>query len=212
MGRNLVSRLESHYLRHAPRSRWRPALTLAAVAGAVGLLAPTSARKDRRAAIRVDCTAPLSCPLAESVALDVWSEHRGGSLPLDVVVTADTMPRLSAAGVSFQILEPDIDAAARAEADRIEAESRLAQQARIDELIRRDDEARARAAEAAGQIPERKSECTLAHEFNDAANAKEWLNLSQTQRDRLRAWVIDKCKDPLGRPLDAPEPAEPVTL
>ena len=103
-------------------------------------------------------------------------------------------------------------ALAHAEAERIAAESRLAQQARIDELIRRDDEARARAAEAAGEVPQRKSECTLAHEFADAANAKEWLNLSQTQRDRLRTWVIDKCKDPLGRPLDEPEPVEPVTL
>ncbi len=119
VSRNLVGRLESHYLRHGPTSRWRAGFVLAALAGTVALLAPTSARRERRAAIRVDCTAPLACPLAESVALDVWSEHRGGSLPLDVVVSADTMPRLSAAGVSFQIIEPDIDAAARAEADRI---------------------------------------------------------------------------------------------
>lgn len=108
-------------------------------------------------------------------------------------------------------------ALARAEADRIAEQARLAQQERIDELIRRDDEARARAAEASGRIPPRKSDCTLAHEFADAANAKAWLNLSRTQRDRLRAWVIDQCRDPIGNPLPEATPApattpEPVTL
>ena len=112
-------------------------------------------------------------------------------------------------------------ALAAAEAQRLAEQARLAQQARIDELVRRDDEARARVAESEGRIPPRKSECTLAHEFADAANAKEWLNLSETQRSRLRTWVIEQCRDPRGNieqpappPALAPEdaPAEPVTL
>lgn len=95
-------------------------------------------------------------------------------------------------------------ALAAAEAERLAESARLAEQQRIAELLRRDDEARLRAAEVSGNVrPERKSECTLAHEFADAANAKEWLNLSQTQRNRLRNWVIEQCKDPLGRPLEA---------
>jgi hypothetical protein len=103
-------------------------------------------------------------------------------------------------------------ALAAAEAQQLAERARLAEQERIAELLRRDDEARLRAAEAeGGKRPERKSGCTLAHEFQDAALAKEWLNLSQTQRDRLRAWVIEQCKDPLGRPLDAPT-APAVTL
>lgn len=108
-------------------------------------------------------------------------------------------------------------ALAAAEAQRLAEQSRLAEQARIDELVRRDDEARARAAESTARIPPRKSECTLAHEFADAANAKEWLNLSETQRARLRTWVIEQCKDPRGnveqpQPAEPPEPLEPVTL
>lgn len=114
-------------------------------------------------------------------------------------------------------------ALAQAEAQRIAEQARLAEQARIDELVRRDDEARARAAEASGRIPPRKSDCTLAHEFADAANAKEWLNLSETQRSRIRNWVIEQCRDPRGNieqparpsptePLPEGAPADPVTL
>lgn len=114
-------------------------------------------------------------------------------------------------------------ALAAAEAQRLAEQSRLAEQARIDDLVRRDDEARARAAESTGRIPPRKSECTLAHEFADAANAKEWLNLSETQRARLRTWVIEECRDPRGNLREpqrdpAPEatpdtaPESPVTL
>jgi hypothetical protein len=106
-------------------------------------------------------------------------------------------------------------ALAQAEAQRLAEQARLAQQSRIDDLVRRDDELRARAAEAAGRVPERKSDCTLAHEFADAAYAKDWLNLSETQRDRLRRWVVEQCKDPLGReevPATAPSSSDPVTL
>ena len=114
-------------------------------------------------------------------------------------------------------------ALAAAEAQRLAEQSRLAEQARIDELVRRDDEARARAAEGTARTPARKSECTLAHEFADAANAKEWLNLSETQRARLRTWVIEACRDPRGNvrepqrdpvPEVAPESTSeaPVTL
>jgi hypothetical protein len=100
-------------------------------------------------------------------------------------------------------------ALAAAEAQRLAESARLAEQQRIAELLRRDDEIRLRAAEASGSgsdsvRPERKSECTQAHEFSDAAHAKEWLNLSQTQRDRLRSWVIEQCKDPRGRPVEGP--------
>ena len=97
-------------------------------------------------------------------------------------------------------------ALAAAEAQRAAEQARLAQQARIEELLRRDEETRARAAEAAGTRPARKSDCTLAHEFADAANAKEWLNLSETQRARLRTWVIDQCRDPIGNPTQTPQP------
>lgn len=74
-----------------------------------------------RMAIRVDCSEPRACELAESVALDVWSEQRGAGLPLDVVVRSDMLRRLEDAGVRWQTLVPDIDAAARAEAERLRA-------------------------------------------------------------------------------------------
>src|SRR5690242_13542231 len=60
----------------------------------------------QRVAIRVDCGKPADCDLAESIALDVWSEHRGVGLPLDVVVASDELPKL--VGVPWQVLVPDI--------------------------------------------------------------------------------------------------------
>jgi len=72
-----------------------------------------------RSAIRIDCTVAQHCTFAESLALDVWSEQRGPSLPLDIVVSSDSLPRLDAAHVPWQLLDPDIDATARAEAARL---------------------------------------------------------------------------------------------
>lgn len=102
-------------------------------------------------------------------------------------------------------------ALASAEAERLAESARLAEQERIKELLRRDDEARRRADEAAGNVrPERKSDCTLAHDFSDAANAKDWLMLSQSQRDRIREWVIEQCRDPRGNPIDPPKEEAPA--
>jgi murein tripeptide amidase MpaA len=89
------------------------------VAAWVAALAPDDPAPARRVAIRVDCTDPTACALAESLALDVWSEQVGGGLPLDVVVTEAVLAQLSAAHVAWQILVPDIDAVARAEAARV---------------------------------------------------------------------------------------------
>jgi len=74
-----------------------------------------------RVAIRVDCAVASHCALAESLALDVWSEQRGAGLPLDVVVRGADLEALSAAGVRWQVIVPDIDAAAREESARLHA-------------------------------------------------------------------------------------------
>jgi carboxypeptidase T len=74
-----------------------------------------------RVAIRVDCDAAAGCTLAESLALDVWSEARGPGMPLDLVVEKASLARLDAAGVASQTLVPDIDAAAAAERARIQS-------------------------------------------------------------------------------------------
>ena len=73
-----------------------------------------------RVAIRLDCQDPAACSLAASLALDVWTEHPGPGLPLDIVVTNDALPRLRSAGVRWQVLVPDIDAVARAEVARLQ--------------------------------------------------------------------------------------------
>jgi carboxypeptidase T len=97
-----------------------PWLALAClVAATVGAVVARSAPPVRRVAIRVDCTVPSACFVAESLALDVWSEYRGAGLPLDVVVAADSLATLDAAHVPWQMIEPDIDAVARAEHDRV---------------------------------------------------------------------------------------------
>jgi len=108
-------------LRLVPGAAVVAALSLLAAAAAVvvGLAATGPARSPTRVAIRVDCRLPAACRLAESLAVDVWSEHTGWGLPLDVVVGDDQLPRLAAAGVSWQVLVADIDAVARAEAARL---------------------------------------------------------------------------------------------
>src|SRR5689334_8604336 len=83
------------------------------------MLSSSRGHRLTRSAIRVDCTDPSACVLAESLALDVWSEQRGPGLPLDVVVAHDALARLDAAHVRWQMLEPDIDAVARAERARL---------------------------------------------------------------------------------------------
>jgi carboxypeptidase T len=72
----------------------------------------------RRVAIRVTCEA-RSCELAETAALDVWSDVRGPGIPLDVVVSSDSLETLAEAGVTWEVLVPDIDAVAAAEAARL---------------------------------------------------------------------------------------------
>jgi carboxypeptidase T len=111
-----TDRIERHSI--VPRAPWIALAGLVAATAAAALL-PSSQLARRRVAIRVDCTAPNACALAESLALDVWSEHRGTGLPLDVVVAADSLARLDAAEVPWQIIDADIDASARAEFERV---------------------------------------------------------------------------------------------
>lgn len=89
--------------------------------GILGLLAILALRCEppagRRVAIRVACT---DCASVEALALDVWSDARGPGMPLDVVVRDTDLPRLAAAGLHYEVLVPDIDEAARAEAVRLQ--------------------------------------------------------------------------------------------
>lgn len=72
-----------------------------------------------RVAVRIDCANEALCRRAETLALDVWSEHRGPDVPLDIVVSPAVIRDLEAEGVVVEILVPDIDAAAHAEAERL---------------------------------------------------------------------------------------------
>jgi carboxypeptidase T len=93
----------------------RGAIALAAI-GLVVVIALTRTTSHRRVAIRVRSG---DAATAEALALDVWSEDRGAGLPLDVVVTDDALDQLRARGVAFDVLVPDIDAAAAAEYARL---------------------------------------------------------------------------------------------
>jgi carboxypeptidase T len=110
--RDLIARAQLHYLGGRPAA-------LALLMCVVALLAYPRAAPAKRVAIRVSCQDAGACALAESLATDVWSEQRGAGLPLDVVVSSDDLPRLDDAGAAWQVLVPDIDAAAAAEADRL---------------------------------------------------------------------------------------------
>jgi hypothetical protein len=94
-------------------------------------------------------------------------------------------------------------ALAEAEAQRAAEQARLAEAARLEDLAKREAEAKRLADEAAGRIPDRKSECTLAHEFSDAVAAKPWLQLGDAQQRSLREWVIEQCRDPDAPVADA---------
>lgn len=91
------------------------------IAGA-GKAAVPPAPPAKQVAIRVDCAADArACAIADSLALDVWSEDRGPALPLDVVVDARALAELAGLGVRYDVLVPDIDAQAAAEAGRLRA-------------------------------------------------------------------------------------------
>jgi hypothetical protein len=101
-------------------ARWISLAAIGLAIGAAAVLIPRHAPPPpTRVAIRVACDAPAACELAESLSVDVWSEQRGRGLPLDVVVPSDALARLATAGVSWDVLVPDIDAVAAAEAARL---------------------------------------------------------------------------------------------
>jgi len=101
-------------LRRSSRVVAAGALVVAAVTAAVVALQPA-----RRVAIRVDGDDAAGHALADRLAVDVWSEHRGPGLPLDVVVEDDALATLTRQGVRYTVLDPDIDAAAAAEVARL---------------------------------------------------------------------------------------------
>jgi carboxypeptidase T len=126
MSRRALARLSAYFLGHGRRRTARSWLVVVglgvglAVAATTIRLDPTPAtpRAPVRMAIRVQCL-DAPCSLPESLALDIWSEHRGPRLPLDIVVTRDALAKLDAAGIPWQLLVPDIDALAADEAARL---------------------------------------------------------------------------------------------
>jgi len=115
--RAVIAGLEAHFLGRRSAARWLAAIGALAIAALAIPVGP--ATTPVRMAIRASCHGATACSVVDAVALDVWSEQRGPGLPLDVVVTRDALVRLDAAGVAWQILVPDIDAVARAEAARL---------------------------------------------------------------------------------------------
>ncbi len=103
------------------RSWWLFAAAAVVAASAITVVAttPNPPATATRVAIRISCDDATACAFAQAFALDVWSEDTGPHLPLDVVVADGALPLLDRAGVAWQILVPDIDAAARAEAMRL---------------------------------------------------------------------------------------------
>lgn len=79
-----------------------------------------------RVAIRVDCTTEALCAFAEARATDVWSEHTGPGLPLDIVVDGDALDELALVGIEWEVLDPDIEATAAAEMQRLSFRAQVA--------------------------------------------------------------------------------------
>ena len=87
-------------------------------------------------------------------------------------------------------------ALAQAEADRVAEAARLAEQRRLEAQARVDEDKRLREAVASAVPPPRKSECTQAHDFHDMALTLTWLELNQAQREGIKRWVVQQCRDP----------------
>jgi murein tripeptide amidase MpaA len=98
-----------------PRATARlwPSILLAGLATSILAMRPEASV---RVAIR---TAPTE--LAASLALDTWSESRAPGMPIDIVVDASALPRLSARGIAWEVLVPDVDALVADEAARLAA-------------------------------------------------------------------------------------------
>ncbi|MGE0869309.1 MAG: M14 family zinc carboxypeptidase [Kofleriaceae bacterium] len=100
-------------------------MALAALAIGCGIAAivywrwPSPPSAPVRVAIRVACDDPARCALAESLALDVWTEGGRPGLPFDIVVASDSLAVLDAHHIAWTVVVPDIDAAARDEAERL---------------------------------------------------------------------------------------------
>lgn len=123
VGRDLIDWTQSYLIsRGGRRGWWGAALLLAVTAtAALAVYAPgrPSPARPTRVAIRVLCANAAACSLVERLSIDVWSEEQGPHLPLDVVVTRDSLATLTASGIAWQVLVPDIDAVARAERARL---------------------------------------------------------------------------------------------
>ena len=87
-------------------------------------------------------------------------------------------------------------ALAEAEAERAAETARLAELRRADAQARIEEEKRLREAVASAVPAPRKSECTKAHDFNDQAAQLPWLDLNQAQREAIKRWVVQQCRDP----------------
>lgn len=118
--RSPIAALQAHFFgsRRASSRHVLAGLGLVAGAAIAVYLAVPAAPRPAHLAIRVQCT-EATCGLVDGLALDVWSEQRGPGLPLDVVVAADALAELDAAGVAWQVLVPDVDAVVEAEAERL---------------------------------------------------------------------------------------------
>ncbi|MDP2345718.1 MAG: M14 family metallocarboxypeptidase [Deltaproteobacteria bacterium] len=121
--------MSPHQFRVDPRFHLRRGLTaclLALLAAGIALVVAHEATlpSSRRVAIRVDCRDGSGCALAEELALDVWSEERARGEPLDVVIAELALDRLGAAGAFWTVIDPDIDATARAETERLRTHSK----------------------------------------------------------------------------------------
>jgi carboxypeptidase T len=124
---------------------------------------------DRRVAIRVACDDVAACAVASALAVDVWSEQRGPGLPLDVVLHHRDLGKLAAEGVTWTVLDEDIDATAGAEATRLATTMTVAATATPEQWYAefRDYTAiAARLEELAAQYPERATLHTIGASFD----------------------------------------------
>ncbi len=147
--------------------------------------------------------APVSAPRAEATLYRCESPTTGTSIQSDPCPKGSTEVWRRAATPEPTPTPEELAAraaAAQAEADRIAAEARLAEEARQAAAAARQAELARQAAAGSEPAPTR-SECTKAHEFNDAALAKPWLRLSDAQKLELKNWVIEQCRDP-GVPVE----------
>jgi hypothetical protein len=102
-----------------------PVLACAAIAATIAIAA-TPAADHRRFAVELAPRGAADVALLDDLGADVWNEGAATGEPVVVVLPADDLAVLDAAGITYRVVVADLDGAAAAERARLASRARTA--------------------------------------------------------------------------------------